>query len=346
MTGFRRALVYTLVFTLIAVGGAVFINNSIIRPIGADPRTYTADFTGAAGLKVGHDVRVLGARVGRVTEISVHHDEQQRDSVARVRFAVADDVPVYANTRFAIRYLNLTGIRYVDLQQPDDGESGPPVNGDQIIGTGRTIASFDVTTVFHGLAPVFAAMDTDDINHFGESLLAMIEGDGTVPFSDFVSGLTKVVEFADDRAAVIDRLVDNLAALSGSIEGRAEYINPIIDYVSRFGTVLAEWTPSLKNLADDTGALIIQLDNLLAAMGLRPNRTPDAEYFFGQLSPIVEGGLELLALTPGVLQAINGVLESANVGGTADLSCSKGHAPIPAQLRLFVRERQVTLCRP
>ena len=343
MTGFRRALTYLLVFTLIAVGGAVFINNAIIRPIGANHRTFTADFTGAAGLKVGHDVRVLGARVGKVTGISIHHDVEQSDSVARVDFELEDGVPVYDNSKLAIRYLNLTGIRYVDLQQPDD-DPGLPVPRGRVIGTDQTVASFDVTTVFHGLAPVFATMNTEDINHFGESLLAMIEGDGT-RFSEFVTGLTKVVEFADDRAAVIDRLVDNLAALSGSIEGRAEYINPIIDYVSRFGTVLAEWTPSLKNLADDTGDLIVQLDRLLAAVGLRPNRTPDAEFFFGQLSPILEGGLELLSLTPGLLEAVNDQLERVDASANADMSCSNGHAGVPEQLRLFIRESQVTMCR-
>lgn len=346
MTSVRRSLIYTLIFALIAVAGAVFINNSIIRPVAGSTRTYTADFTGAAGLKVGHDVRVLGARVGRVTEISVHHDAEQADSVARVSFVVENDVPVYENTRFAIRYLNLTGIRYVDLQQPAETERGPSIDGKQVIGTDHTIASFDVTEVFHGLAPVFAAMDAEDINHFGESLLAMIEGDGSVPFSDFVSGLTKVVEFADDRAAVIDRLVNNLAALSGSIEGRAQNINPIIDYVSRFGTVLAEWTPSLKNLADNTGELLIQLDNLLAAIGLRPNRTPDAEFFFGQLSPLLEDGLDLLALTPGILEAINAMLGPANAAGNADLACSNGTAEVPQQLQLFIKQKQVTLCQP
>ena len=341
MTSFRRALVYLIVFAVMTVAGGLFINNAIDRPVPNVTRTYTADFTNAAGLKAGNDVRVRGARIGKVTAIEVHHAPGDATSVARVEFELSGDARVHANSTLAIRYLNLTGIRYVDLQDPE--QPGDPVGQDEIIGTASTTPSFDVTTVFHGLAPVFATMSPEDINHFSESLLAVVEGDGS-SFSEFVSSLTSMMRLVDNRSEVINTLVDNLAELSGAVDGRAEYIDPIIGYISRFGTVLAEWTPDLEDLANHTGDLLVQADYLLAALGVQPNRTPDADFLFNQIKPIGEAAIGLLSLSPGILQSINSVLPATDAA-RVDRTCSAGAAEIPADVKLFLRGSQVTLCK-
>ncbi|MCF8609870.1 MCE family protein [Gordonia sp. HY285] len=352
MTKFPRALVYLIVFAVFCVGGGLFISNAIVRPVDTATTKYTADFTSVAGLKVGSDVRVLGARIGKVTDIAVHHDDQDGASVGRVEFEIDTKQKIYDGTRLAIRYLNLTGIRYVDVQQPTT-TPGVPIRKGQVIGTDHTDPSFDVTRVFHGLAPVFATMNTEDINHFSESLLAVIEGDGS-GFSEFVASLTKVVRFADDRAAVINTLVDNLAELSGSVAGRSQYITPIIDYVSRFGSVLAQWTPSLRELADNTGALLVQADDLLASLGVEPNGTPDASFFLAQAKPTLEAAVSLLSLAPVLLETLNTVVPAPGSNPTgsnptgsnqAQSTCTRGRAEIPKQLQLFIRESQVTLCK-
>jgi len=55
-------------------------------------------------------VRAAGVRVGTVSSVDVvNHDE------ARVTFSVDTKRAVYLSTRFAIRYLNLVGQRYVSL---------------------------------------------------------------------------------------------------------------------------------------------------------------------------------------------------------------------------------------
>ncbi|MCF8587026.1 MlaD family protein [Gordonia liuliyuniae] len=346
MTKFPRALVYLIVFAVFCVGGGLFISNAIIRPVDTATTKYTADFTSVAGLKVGSDVRVLGARIGKVTDIAVHHDDQDGTSVGRVEFEIDEKQKIYDGTRLAIRYLNLTGIRYVDVRQPTT--PGATVRKGQVIGTDHTDPSFDVTRVFHGLAPVFATMNTEDINHFSESLLAVIEGDGS-GFGEFVASLTKVVRFADDRAAVINTLVDNLAELSGSVAGRSQYITPIIDYVSRFGSVLAQWTPSLRELADNTGALLVQADDLLASLGVEPNGTPDASFFLAQAKPTLEAAVSLLSLAPVLLETLNTAVPAPGSNQTssnqAQSTCTRGRAEIPKQLQLFIRESQVTLCK-
>ncbi|MEE3851012.1 MlaD family protein [Gordonia sp. LSe1-13] len=341
MTNFRRALVYLVIFAVVTVLGGLFITNAIIRPVTDVNRVYTADFVNAAGLKVGNDVRARGARIGKVTSIAVHRDDANPASVARVEFELAGDAQVHENSNLAIRYLNLTGIRYVDLQEPE--QPGAPVPDDELITTESTTPSFDVTRVFRGLAPVFSAMSTEDINHFTESLLAVVEGDGS-SFPQFVSSLTTMMELVDDRSQVINTLVDNLAELAGAVDGRQEYIDPIIGYISRFGTVLAEWTPDLENLANDTGNLLIQADYLLAALGLEPNRTPDADFFVNQIEPINEAVIGLLSLTPGILESINSVVPAPDAQ-QVDRTCSNGTADLPAEVKLFLRGSQVTLCK-
>ncbi|MCF8607498.1 MlaD family protein [Gordonia sp. HY442] len=341
MTKFPRALVYLIVFAVFCVAGGLFISNAIVRPIDSATTKYTADFTSVAGLKVGSDVRVLGARIGKVTDVRVHHDDQDGTSVGRVEFEMDENQKIYDDTRLAIRYLNLTGIRYVDVQH--QAKTGAGLRAGRVVGTDKTDPSFDVTRVFHGLAPVFATMNTEDINHFSESLLAVIEGDGS-DFSEFVASLTDVVRFADDRAAVINTLVDNLAELSGSVTGRSQYITPIIDYISRFGSVLAQWTPSLRELADNTGDLLIQADSLLASLGIEPNGTPDASSLLAQAKPTLEAAVSLLSLAPVLLETLNSVLPEPGATPTAS-TCGKGRAEIPKQVQLFLRESQVTLCK-
>lgn len=342
MTRFPRALAFLLIFAVLTVSGGLFINNAIDRPIKNGNVRYTADFVNATGLRVGNDVRTRGARIGKVIDISLHRVPGAFTNFARVQFELAGDARVFDNSHLAIRYLNLTGIRYVDLQLAD--RPGSPVSEDVVLGTDSTTASFDITTVFDGLAPAFSVMEPDDINHFAESLLALVDGDGS-SFPQFVSSLTKVVQFADDRSALITTLVNNLAELSESIDGRAEFIDPIIGYVSRFGTVLAQWTPDLRNLADHTGDLLVQADYLLAAIGLRPNRTPDAETAVVQFRPLAEAGIGLLSLAPGVLESINSVVPPAGSANQIDRTCSNGTAELPAGVQFFLRGSQVTLCK-
>ncbi|GAB17974.1 Mce family protein [Gordonia effusa NBRC 100432] len=332
-----RSFVYLLVFALVAVGGGLFIANGVSRPIAGQTETYTAEFTNVSGLRVGNDVRTLGTRVGKVTDVELSSD----DTTALVTFTLVRDQHVYGDSKLAIRYLNLTGIRYLDLQQRSG--QGTPRSPGEPIGLESTTPSYDITTVFHGLAPVFAVMDPADINHFSESLLALIQGDGT-GFGEVLDSLTRVLQFVDDRSALVNTLVYNLSKVSGALGGRAGYVGQLIAFMKEFGAAVAKAIPSVREYADSTGNVIIAIDRLFAAMGLRPNNTPDANAVVRQALPIARSVIGVLSLTPGLLNALNNVLPASGPASTP-LTCSKGRAQLPASVAIFLRGSQVTLCK-
>lgn len=340
MTGFRRSLIYLVVFAVIATAGGVFIANAINRPVAGSTRSYQADFTNASGLRAGNDVRMLGTRVGKVTSVALRQGRASGTTVAQVSFTLDTKQHIYPDSRLAIRYLNLTGIRYVDLQQ--QSQSGQPLESGTPIGISSTEPSFDITAVFHGLAPVFAVMNPDDINHFSKSLLMLIEGDGS-GFGNVIDSLTKVLTFVDDRSALIDVLVDNLRHLSDSIGGRASNITPLVGYLSTLGAILARRLPDLRNLADSAGAVLVSANQFLGALGLENGATPDLNATIRQIMPAAQSVVGLLTLTPGILNSLNSVLPSPDA--PAELTCSKGSAPLPSDIALFVRAKQVTLCK-
>jgi len=340
VTTAKRALIYLTIFAIIAIGGGIFVTNGILRPVAKADAEYTADFTNVSGLRVGNDVRRLGTRVGKVTAVELHRDPGGDATSARVTFSLTRGEEVFGDTRLAIRYLNLTGIRYLDLQQK--ARAGVPLKPGTTIGVGSTTPSFDITQVFHGLAPVFAVMDPDDINRFAEGMLAIVEGDGS-GFNETLGSVTKVLSLVNDQSQVIDVLVDNMTALSNAIHGNSRYIEPMITYIQRFGRILVGKSADLRNFADQTYAVVASLDDLIAAAGFEQGDTPGFNDLVRQVMPIGEAVVGILALTPGLLAAVNSVLPPT--GTKASMQCSKGAAPIPDNLKLFLRGSQVTLCR-
>nr|WP_212763457.1 MlaD family protein [Gordonia araii] len=333
-------MIYLIVFAIVAIGGGIFVTNGILRPVQGADAEYTADFTNVSGLRVGNDVRRLGTRVGKVTAVDLHREEDSENTIARVKFTLAQGEELFGDTRLAIRYLNLTGIRYLDLQQ--QARSGSPLAPGATVGLSSTTPSFDITQVFHGLAPVFAVMDADDINRFAEGMLAIVEGDGS-GFAETIGSLTKVLGLVNEQSEVVDTLVDNMSVLSRAIHGNSRYIDPMINYIQRFGNILIAKAADLRNFGDQTGAVIASLDDVLGAMGFEPNDSPGFNDLVRQFMPIGEAVVGILALTPGLLAAVNSVLPPA--GTNASMQCSKGQAPVPANLKLFLRGSQVTLCR-
>lgn len=343
MRGFTKSLVYLIVFAVVAVICGVFVVNAINRPIAASTNTYIAKFTNVSGLRVGNDVRMYGVQVGKVAAIDLEQKRSGPDGSmttdAKVKFTLDRKQSIYDDTKLAIRYLNLTGIRYVDVQQTSS--SGPTKRPHDVIDTSQTIPSFDVTQIFKGFAPVLQAMSPDDINHFANSMLALVQGDGS-GFGDMISSLTTVVKFTDERQQIINTLVANLKTLSDTLGGNSSYLTPIIDYIGQAGQIMFGVTQQFRELSDTGGPVFAALDNLLASVGLQPGDTADFHKIVKQILPTLEAGIGLLGLTPGILSALNGILPAS--GTPATLNCSKGRAQLPSDVALFLRGTQVTLC--
>ena len=107
---------------LVGVVGVVLlilVSNAITQPIESKVDSYTAEFTDVSGMHTGADVRVRGIKVGKVNAIELRRRSDQ--SIAEIAFTLDSRYGVGPDTRLAVKYQALTGLRYVDMVNASAG---------------------------------------------------------------------------------------------------------------------------------------------------------------------------------------------------------------------------------
>lgn len=254
---FVKLMIFAVVTILATAVLAVTISNSTY---GGNPQTFRADFTDATDLLPGDSVRVAGVRVGTVHSVSVVHQH-----FARVTFDVDKDVPVLTSTKFAIRYLNLVGQRYVGIME--EPGAGGPQDPKQVIGTDRTQPALDLTVLFRGFKPLFHAVSPDEVNAFAMEIIKTLQGEGGV-ITDLAAKSATLTNTVADRDAVIGGVVNNLLAVLDTVAKRNAGLNQTVEQLQRL----------VSGLAGDRNAIAASLQNIdnlasnsaLLLQGIRP----------------------------------------------------------------------------
>ncbi|MET9326174.1 MlaD family protein [Tsukamurella sp. NPDC003166] len=327
-----------LIFVVLVAVGAAFTVRALTRPAQAAQSPYTALFTNASGLRPGDDVRLLGVQVGKVEEVALDQDDTARGTLARVAFTVDRAQRLTTATTLSIRFQNLTGLRYLDLSPSDAAAAA--IAPRSTIGTGRTVPSFDVTTIFNGLQPVLAAMQPEQINHLAQSIAAVVEGDGS-GLGPLLDALQTLSRFTDDRSALLQTLVRNLKTINDSLGGKSTALPTVIGYLQGVGEVMRGAASSTTILSDQGAELMTAADALLRGAGLQPAGTSLIELARPEL-PRLQSLVDLAALLPGLFANLTQQRIPA-AGG--DTGCSRGEAQLPAGVQVFLRGSKVTLCR-
>lgn len=309
-----------------------FIVQAINRPVGGEAYKYQAVFTDANGLKTGDDVRMFGVAVGKVRSLELRGDQ------ALVGFTTVSDRALYTNTEFAVRYQNLTGQRYLDIRQPERPEHVLP-NG-ATIGTERTIPSFDITTLFNGLAPVLAELSPSALNQFAESVLALIQGEST-GIGPALDSIAKLSDFVSDRQMVISTLVSNLSQISHAIGGRSSELITLITQIKEVFSTLQEKFEGVVDFALTAPSVLAPVNSLMITLGLTENQNPDFDALIRALLPDPQQAVDVLGRLPGLLQSVQ-----SQTSGRAgiELTCSKGDAPAPPPIRILLAGQRISLC--
>ncbi|WP_225728579.1 MULTISPECIES: MlaD family protein [unclassified Nocardia] len=306
---------------------------AIKRPVAGDTEAHDAIFTDANGLKVGDDVRMYGVQVGKVEGISLEGDK------AKVRLTVKTATPIYDNSTLAIRYQNLTGQRYIDLQQQPNPGVRLPANAR--IDAKMTLPSFDVTSLFNGLKPVLATMSPETVNQFTESMLAVLQGDGN-GLGPALDAIGKLSKYASDRQAVIGTVVRNMSDLADKVGGRVHYLVPLLARLTDIFQALQQNIGGLAEFAMSAPSVLGPVDRLLSTIGLTKDSGQDLDALIRSLFPDPKQAVEVFGRLPGLLSAIDASLPRTVAGWQPE--CSKGTMQAPAPLRMLIAGQQVTLC--
>ncbi|CAM5277728.1 hypothetical protein STENM223S_07707 [Streptomyces tendae] len=114
--------------------------------------TYSADFSEAAGLDEGDEVRIAGVKVGRVTGVALDGPK------VKVTFEV-EDAWLGDRTTAAIAIKTVLGDKYLALDPLGSGRQDP----DARIPLTRTTSPYDVTQAFQDLSGTVDDMDTGQL---------------------------------------------------------------------------------------------------------------------------------------------------------------------------------------
>jgi phospholipid/cholesterol/gamma-HCH transport system substrate-binding protein len=258
---FVKLMIFAIVTILLTGLLAIVIEN---RSFGAT-KTYKANFTSAAGLYPGDQVKIAGVRVGTVSDVKVIDDK-----LAQVTFTVDQADPVYNSDDIDIEYLNLVGQRYVAVKERAGGGTLEPQNA--VFPTSQTAPSLDLTSLFDGFRPLFAALTPKDVNAFALELIKTLQGEGGT-IEQLTAKAAQLTNSVADHDAVIGQVIDNLLTTLNTVQQHNAGLNQLIDQLQRLVTglasqrhVIAASLGHIDDLARNSATLLSQV---------RPSLTPD-----------------------------------------------------------------------
>ncbi len=205
---------------------------------------YKAVFSDVTGLNKGDDVRISGVRVGSVKSIDIYHR-----SDALVTFDVDSDSQLNQATDATIRYRNLVGQRYIAITQ-GPGSASPLEEGDTIP-LSQTSPALDLTVLFNGFKPLFAALSPDDINKLSYEIIQVFQGEGGTVES-LLESTASVTNALADRDKVVGQLITNLNDVLVTLGNRDQELSSLIVELQQF----------VSGLKDDRNAILGSLGHV------------------------------------------------------------------------------------
>ncbi|WP_237554666.1 MULTISPECIES: MCE family protein [unclassified Streptomyces] len=270
---------------LALVGLAAY--NADALPLIGGGRTYTADFTEAAGLRSGNEVRVAGVKVGKVTGVGLDGGK------VKVTFQV-DHTWIGDASTAAIGIKTLLGEKYLALDPLGSRAQDPA----QRIPSSRTTSPYDVTQAFNGLGRTFGAIDTQQLaagfqaisDTFkdtpssvrsaatGLSSLSRTISSRDAQLADLLSGSRQLTKTLSDQNGRFQTLISDGNLLLGEIQSRRDAIHALLTGTQDLGVQLTglvadnnrQLAPTLDALDRVTTVLLANqssLDKALALVG-------------------------------------------------------------------------------
>lgn len=246
----RKPLTMLLIFAACSIVITTLVVLTITNPRFQPQATYRAELTDVSGLRVGDIVRAAGVEVGKVT------DEVNDGTNARITFQVDRDVPVTDTTRAVIRYQNVIGQRFLALVE--GSTAGRQLADNTLIPLSRTAPALDLTVLFNGFKPLFAALTPDQVNQLAASLVQVLQGEGGT-LQNLLDQTAQFTANLADRDTVIGQVLQNLTGVLGTVSSHDAQLGQLIDQLGQLMTTLAADR-------DSVGDSLTQIDALAAAL--------------------------------------------------------------------------------
>ncbi|WP_165695363.1 MlaD family protein [Mycobacteroides abscessus] len=309
----------------------VLIVNGLQNPVPGSTATYPALFTDVSGVRPGADVRRQGVQVGKVNSIKVVRAGD--GNVAELELELIRNQRVTTATRLSVKFQNLTGARYVDIRDDDVPNPAPLTR----IPLAQTIGSFDITTLFHGLAPVLRTLEPAEVNDLTGKLAIFLEGDGAGT-ADLVDSIRTLAAKTADNQQTISTLVQNIEIFAKQTLGRSDRVVRILSSLKTGVEKVLAAKDLFGVLAERGPNFLAAINRLIWVIGLRDGTDLNAKF------DVMRANLyripEFFERLPGMYAGTQPQLTNPGSG----LNCSNGRLTVPPMVKVFLADQQVVLC--
>jgi phospholipid/cholesterol/gamma-HCH transport system substrate-binding protein len=221
-----------------------------------------------SGLSLGDDVRIAGVRVGTVEGITIKRDKNDH-SYAQVAFTVTKSRALPKSVTANMRYRNLVGQRYIDIQQ-GAGDVNSILKPGGTIPITQTRPAVDLTLLFQGFAPLVQGLSADQINKLSFEIIQTLQGEGGA-IENLLSTVADLTNTLADKDQVIGDVIDNLSSVLTAVGQRDAELNSLIIQLQKFisglagdRTTIGNAIDGINNLATSTAGLLTQVRAPLA----------------------------------------------------------------------------------
>jgi phospholipid/cholesterol/gamma-HCH transport system substrate-binding protein len=218
--------------------------------------TYNAEFTNVSGLKQGDLVRIAGVEVGKVKHISI-----RPDAVVTVEFSADNTVILTEGTRAVIRYDNVIGNRYMELQEGAGGVKR--LSRGQSIPIGHTEPALDLDALIGGFRPLFRALDPLQVNALTGQLIQAFQGQSEA-IGSFLAQTAALTSTLANRDELIGQVIVNLNTVLGSLGNQSQQFDKALSSLAELVKRLAASKTDLTNSLAYSNAAAGSIADLLS----------------------------------------------------------------------------------
>jgi len=211
--------------------------------------TYTAEFSNGSGLKSGQFVRAGGVEVGKVRDVTLTDNGQR----VLVKLAVDKSLPVYQSTGAQIRYANLIGERFVNLDRGTGEGADRVLPPGGFIPLARTQPALDLDALIGGFKPLFKALEPEKVNNIATSLVTVFQGQGGT-VANILSQTAQLTSTLAERDRAIGEVITNLNTVLTTVNKHEKDFDQT---VNNFEVLIT----GLKNRADPLAASVADISN-------------------------------------------------------------------------------------
>ncbi|MFI0447282.1 MCE family protein [Actinomadura sp. 6N118] len=257
-------LIKSLIFIATTLAATALLAASIMNTTTGDRVAYRARFTDVAGLYPAHSVRIAGVQVGQVKKIEITNRR-----LALVTFTVDRNRRLPNSVTASVKYLNLVGGRYIDLDPGAPGAApGAYLSVGSTIPEQQTQGPLNLTQLFKGFQPLMQALSPGDVNKLSESIIKVLQGEGGT-LESLMRTVGSLTSTLADKDQVIGDLINNLNEVTVTINNRDRQVVDLI-------RTLRALVSGLSSDRQPIGEAIAALDDLTNSTAnlLKVNQEP------------------------------------------------------------------------